>query len=270
MSDIGIIEDLGWIPLSDIAFNSYNPNQMPEAKYRGLYETIRDFGFREPVLVRPHPQPEMNIPWLMVDGEHRAKILSELSALPETERPKWMQAGMIDKIQAWQQDLTEAHAKLSTISMNNLHGAHDPIQEAKLLIEITREIGESDTMRYLGMRQIELDTSFELLTAAETPPLTTDGQEEAPVNVTIMLLPGQAMSYEQAMEKALTGVGDPDTLVLVQARAEAYDAAMQKAIKLGNIQKRGDAFWQICQWFLEADTAQVTERFPQKAKKGKK
>lgn len=243
---------------------------MSETTFQGLVDNIKAFGFRGALLVKPHPDPAKGKPYMIIDGEHRYKAMRVINALPSSDQPTWLTEELRGKIPAIMQELSPALQKLSTISMNTLHGDHDAIQQARLLVQITQDIGDANTLRLLGMRPIELNTAIAILNPPDPPPLATDGQDEPPVNITITLLPGQAMSYEQALQKAMAAMPEEDTLVLVKEQAHAYDEAMRKAIALGNIQKRGDAFAQICQWYLEADDAALTERFPRKQNKKQK
>lgn len=236
---------LGDVPLSDIRPNNHNPNLMTDAEFAGLCENIKNFGFRDPILVRPDATKQAK--YEIVDGEHRWRACQEnkLSSIP-----------------CYLQPLADAAAKLSTLSQNLIHGTHDPIQQANLIVDIQRDIAPSEIMANIGVRPVEYVDMLGVLDAPGAAPVVADGEDEPPVNITLTLLASDHLTYEQALERAYGAAPDENTVILVGENVATYDAAMQRSLKLLRINKRGEAFARICQAFMTVTDDQLLELFP--------
>lgn len=249
---VGSLIWLGEVPLSDIAPNAWNPNHMTDTDFEALKANISAYGFRGAIVLIPNPdgQPKYKI----ADGEHRWKACREI------ER---------GTIPAFLQELREDHAKLSTISMNTVKGSHDPIAEARLLVDIANSLDPATIMQYAGMRRIEWEEALNLLNPPDDPPIKVSAEEDAPINVTLTLFPADHLAYAAALEKAWSVAPDEDTVVLVHDQVREYDTAMRRIQELAKVQKRGEAMTLICRFFLVADDATIREMFPPKEPKKK-
>ncbi len=136
------------IEIDDIQPNPRNPNELSEDKMETLKRDIREFGFKQPILVRERSGPLDGGPaYELIDGEHRWRALRELAA--ETVPAVVIAAGDDD-------------ADLATISMNLLRGEFIPIKLALLLADLNKRIPEDELGRRLGMDGAEIKDNLRL------------------------------------------------------------------------------------------------------------
>lgn len=80
--------DVRTVPLSSIHPNPWNPNVQDERTYEAERESIRTYGFLDPITVRPHPTLAGELvatggdgfsetEWQTIDGEHRGKAAGD-------------------------------------------------------------------------------------------------------------------------------------------------------------------------------------------------
>lgn len=105
------------IEVGILGINAWNPNRMTAAMYAKAVESIKLYGFVDPLTVRP-----IGSFYEIIDGEHRFKAAVDLGY---TELPCTIING-----------LTDAQAKKLTIVMNELHGQADPGKLGDLLADI--------------------------------------------------------------------------------------------------------------------------------------
>ena len=106
------------VPIGDIYPNPWNYNVQPDEMFRKLAQSIRMFGFIEPLIVRTRAAGG----WEIVNGEHRwqaAKLL-KLSELPVLD------LGVVE----------DAKVKQMCIVLNELEGHPDQLRLAELLRDI--------------------------------------------------------------------------------------------------------------------------------------
>lgn len=101
-----LIHDEKLIPITDVQLDPTNPNQMTDIQMDGLSESLKMFGFVEPIIV--------NQDNMLVDGEHRYTA--------------WMRLGHTT-IKAIKLDLTGAELKLLRQAKNKLKGQHDIVKD---------------------------------------------------------------------------------------------------------------------------------------------
>ena len=120
--------------VENIKLDKDNPNEMDDLKMQGLSETIKKFGFLEPIVVDQNN--------MMVDGEHRFKVLKELG---EKEIPVIrVNVDALDK-------------KMIRQTMNKLRGSHNPRKDIEDLINIEKELGAKELSKYLGIEKKYLE-----------------------------------------------------------------------------------------------------------------
>jgi ParB/RepB/Spo0J family partition protein len=116
------------ISIAELHPNPWNPNVMDERTFEAEKESIREYGFIDPITVRPHPsQPDI---WQILDGEHRWKAAKELGF----EKVLIADVGPI----------TDVAAKKLTIIFNETRGEADIGRMGKLLAELNDELGDDD------------------------------------------------------------------------------------------------------------------------------
>lgn len=126
------------VKIKDIKLDQTNPNEVSDLKMKGLKETIEKFGFLEPIVI--------NQDNLMVDGEHRFRILKEMG---ETEIP-------VIKI-----NVKDIDRRIIRQTMNKLRGAHNPRDDIEDLIRISKEVSLQDMSKYLGLEEKNLGDFLE-------------------------------------------------------------------------------------------------------------
>lgn len=132
------------IPLEDLIPDEDNPNQMKEATFDLLVEEIREQGFDEPILVRPHPKQKGK--YQIGSGHHRVKAAMVLgyTALPAIVK-KW----------------TNRQQKVALVKRNSLHGDMDKrkltklymglMKDGKDAIQVQRELGFTERKTFEAM-----------------------------------------------------------------------------------------------------------------------
>jgi hypothetical protein len=109
------------IKVADICPNPYNKNRMGLQYYAALKANIADprVGFTIPVLVRPNPDKDAKIPWMVIDGEHRWRASQEVgyAEIPCIVFPQ----------------MPEALAQYLMVESNAVHGTTDDADIKKIL-----------------------------------------------------------------------------------------------------------------------------------------
>ena len=140
------------VSTSNLSPNPWNPNEMTDFMFEREKESIRKFGFLDPITVRETAEGLQ-----IVDGEHRWKAAKELGSL---ELPI-INLGSITKAKA--QALTEA--------LNNLRGEHNPEKEAIMLSELLT--AEPDLRSILPYEESDLAS---ILANLEEPDISSMGE----------------------------------------------------------------------------------------------
>lgn len=120
------------VRLSDCHPNDWNPNRMDGLTYAKTIESIKTFGFIDPLTVRPHPDGPG---WQIIDGENRWKAASDVGL---KEGPAF-NLGEID----------DAKAMQLTIILNELRGQYDPRSMGTLLKSLIDEEEVDELLRTL-------------------------------------------------------------------------------------------------------------------------
>lgn len=100
----------GWIAVTDIDFNDFNPNQMTPEKKVALKESIKKDGIMQNVIVRPKGNR-----FEMIDGQNRTEIAKELK---------------IHNLKATIKDVNDLEAMKLCYKMNADRGQLDAFKEA--------------------------------------------------------------------------------------------------------------------------------------------
>lgn len=98
-----------WVHREQLHPNPWNPNKMNAFMYAKAIESIKENGFFDPILVRPHPKAALG--WQIIDGEHRWMAGSDLG---------------MDEFPIIVRDVDDATAQKLTLIANELHGQADP------------------------------------------------------------------------------------------------------------------------------------------------
>jgi ParB/RepB/Spo0J family partition protein len=151
------------IPVEDLIPDAENPNEMDEATFDLLIEEIRQQGFDEPILVRPHPTMEGK--YQIGSGHHRTKAativgLTELPAI----------------IKEWS-DLEQREA---LAKRNALRGNLNKEKMVKLYQEVVKEVGDAKlAQRRLGFSDSKAFEKLYDQAKASLPPKQRKKLEQA-------------------------------------------------------------------------------------------
>lgn len=131
------------VPLELIDFDEQNPNELTPDLYEALKADIRDFGFWQPILVTPADGR-----FRMIDGEHRARIISELGGAS-------IPAVIAD-------EMTADQARMRLVTMNRFKGAFKPLPLAALLSGLKESFSETEIRQRIGMDEAQLRDTLAL------------------------------------------------------------------------------------------------------------
>jgi hypothetical protein len=116
--------DVRTVSVNALVPNEWNPNKMSEREYEAEIQSIKAFGFVDPITVRPHPSIDGKFE--IVDGEHRCRAARE--------------AGL-ENVPVTVLDIDEPTAKRLTIILNETRGMADRVDLGVLLADLEQTIG---------------------------------------------------------------------------------------------------------------------------------
>lgn len=182
--------EIAWLSPDLLVPNTWNPNKMDAFMYSRALESIKEFGFVDPVTARPKKSK-----YEIIDGEHRWKVAIDLS---------------IPLIPVFVLELSDAKAKKLTILLNELRGSADPVSMGDLLKDLlATETPESLTTTLpftpdaiasmVGMKDIDWDA------LTPEPKAKAEGEKERWVERTYRMPASAALVLDEAIEKAKDG-----------------------------------------------------------------
>lgn len=121
------------VPISDIMPNDYNKNKMGEMYFAALKANLANpkIGFTIPVLLRPNPDKDSPVKYVIIDGEHRYRAAKDIGY---TEVPAVIFP-----------DIPLALAKYLTVESNAIHGDTADSDIKNMLLEIEQDPFFEDT-----------------------------------------------------------------------------------------------------------------------------
>lgn len=125
--------ELTYLPVEDLIPDEDNPNQMDEQTFDQLVDEIREQGFDEPVLVRPHPT--LKGKWQIGSGHHRTKaaIVNGMTEVPCI-------------VKEW----SDRDQKFALAKRNALRGELDKKKLTKLYRDLVKDHDPVQVQRQLG------------------------------------------------------------------------------------------------------------------------
>jgi ParB/RepB/Spo0J family partition protein len=198
------------VAISSLHPNPWNPNRQTDRVYQAERDSIREYGFIDPVTVRHHPEREGE--WQIIDGEHRWRAARD--------------EGYTEVLIGILPPMTDAAAKKLTIILNETRGESDVTLLGKLLAEIQREQAEDLTVG-LPYSDSELEHLLSLASvewdAFDGSEMPIAGDDERPPDVLSVAFTSRG-DYER-VQTFLTMLGaewecEPD-LVLVRTLGAA-------------------------------------------------
>ena len=117
------IDNIEWVPTSELHANDYNPNMVFNQELRLLEHSILASGWIQPVLVQQSKRE-------IIDGYHRWWLTStrpKLAALTDGKVPvAWM-------------ELTDAQRMCLTIRINRAKGSHVAVKMSEIVKKLVRD-----------------------------------------------------------------------------------------------------------------------------------
>lgn len=120
-------ESLSDVPIGKVHPNPWNPNRQDDRTYEATRESIREYGFIDPVTAWPHP--DIDGDYMALDGEHRWKAAGD-------EGLEVVDVMLLH-------GLTPAQARKLTIILNETRGDADVALLGKLLSDIDELTGNN-------------------------------------------------------------------------------------------------------------------------------
>lgn len=133
------------IDINVIQPNKWNPNLQSDIMFKKEMESIKKFGFIQPILVRQFLDGLEQ--YEIIDGEHRWRACKELGYTKI----------LVDTIG----EISENEAKVLTIIMNRLRGEDDILKRAEIMKEISQ--GQSSLLELLPYEDREIQEEMRLL-----------------------------------------------------------------------------------------------------------
>jgi ParB family transcriptional regulator, chromosome partitioning protein len=191
----------------------WNPNQMDEAMFQKLRESLTRYGLVQNLVVRPVEEGCYEV----LSGNQRLQALRELQRSP---------------VPCVVVDLDDAHARLLSQALNRIAGSDDLGLRAELLRRALEELPQSEVLKLLPE------------TVASLQAFASLGQQD---------LAGYLMNWQQAQVarlKHLTFQFTPSQLEVIE---EALSRVMPQAGKTpgDNPNPRGNALYLLCKSYLE-------------------
>lgn len=216
------------VPHAAVRPNGYNYNQQSPAVFNKLVESMRQFGFTLPIIVRQLRKNAYEI----IDGEHRWRAAREL-AMPDV---RIINLGTV----------SDEKAKQLTIILNELGGSPDQVRLADLLRDINSNVDFGALAKVMPFAEKELaayidsvDFSFASLSDEDTRPKL---EQEAPP------IPEEEKSESAADEDVRGGQGGVRNARLILAMPPADAAELEaKLVRIADdpvvaVQRAVDAY----------------------------
>lgn len=138
--------EVRYLPIAALRPAPYNPRVMPESEMAALCESLRAFGFAEPVVVRRADH-------LIIGGHQRVEAAMRigLSEVPVVEL-----------------DLTDEQAKSLNIALNKIHGEFDIPKLAELLASLPTDLQGLTGFSEAETRQVAREAEMAVRAMAAT------------------------------------------------------------------------------------------------------
>lgn len=153
------------IPIDQLLPADYNPRSITPVQFERLQESIRTFGFAEPVIINTHPGREN----IIIGGHMRVEAARALG---------WTEVPCV------QVDLDEQKERLLNIALNRIHGEWDQDKLQELVVKLQQDGAD---LKLSGLEEDELVKLID-----EQVPLNMPDLENQPVqtkSITIYLAP---------------------------------------------------------------------------------
>jgi ParB-like chromosome segregation protein Spo0J len=134
------VSSVRWVPADMVVANDYNPNSVMPPEMRLLYQSIKEDGYTQPIVVIWDAEREK---YVVVDGFHRNRIVKEYKDI-YARTHGYLPVVIIEKSLA---ELIEA-----TIRHNRARGKHSVEGMVAIVVKLINEgLSDLEIMEQLGM-----------------------------------------------------------------------------------------------------------------------
>lgn len=191
----------------------WNPNQMDEATFKRLIESINQYGLVEPLVVRPSVDSQYEV----LSGNQRLKAITSIG---------------LKKVPCVVVDMNDAEAMLLAQTLNNLRGEDDQALKGKLIKAVLATIPEDRILSILPETKESLRslTSFNQTDLAQHLQAWEQAQAARLKHMILQLTQQQLEVVEEAINNMMPNVKEDNS---------------------GSPNKRGTAIYLLCKYYLE-------------------
>lgn len=191
---IGSVEqhEQGMARLSELVGALYNPRIMPDAEMRNLMQSLREFGFAQPVVARKEDG-------LILGGHQRVEAMRRIDA----------EAGGNGNVRVpvvWIAGLSDEKAKLLNVALNRIHGEWDFEKLGELFSTLAPADATSPLVSGFSGKEIEDIIKLTAEDAGHAPNPVIDEVDDAPPPASIgvqklsfNLTPADAVAVREAL-----------------------------------------------------------------------
>lgn len=134
------VSTVRWVPAGSVVANDYNPNSVMPPEMRLLYQSIKEDGYTQPIVVYWDEQQQK---YIVVDGFHRNRVGKEYKDIRERTHG-YLPVVIIEK------SLAERMA--STIRHNRARGKHSVLGMVDLVVALVNDgLSDAEIGKKLGM-----------------------------------------------------------------------------------------------------------------------
>lgn len=245
------------VPLDALRPNPWNPNRMDDRHFEAEVDSIRAFGFIDPITVRQHPDEEGA--YQIVDGEHRYRALVHLFN-SEEDVPTLPYRDDIPVVLL--HSLSTVRAKQLTQVLNETRGEAPRAAMAKLMSEIEAEVGPEEAIRGLAIDLSELDDLLDLARFEPLEPSTATPHVPRPGDAAVDAPSGSGAGrpYDDEgdedpfLHRIVALVSDDGLAALRAARQALEDQASRgeaPALPSGVAEAWGDVLVRLCKAYAD-------------------
>jgi len=207
------------VELAAVKPNKWNYNTQTPAVFQKVVESIRRYGFSDPIVVRNLGSDKYEI----INGEHRYRAAIELGM----KQVPVFTLGVVDDVKA----------KQLCITLNELSGSPDEVRLATLMRDIASKadlIELADVMPYSGneIRQMidSVDFSFSKMTKNDTRPEPPPEPDEVPPpKVTPVARPTKGVRLSILVAPSRLAAVDPKPAAALVKLLDWWESLKEKA-----------------------------------------
>lgn len=142
------INDIKWMPVTQLDANDYNPNHVMNAEFQLLKHSLLASGWIQPILVAKTPDSER---YTIIDGFHRSTLAK---VDPQVNK---MTNGLVP---CCVMEMTQAERKMLTVRINRAKGSHSSIKMHDLVKSLIVDEGMAPEVvaKGIGATKHEINT----------------------------------------------------------------------------------------------------------------